>query len=284
MKLLKEVRRAIRPAGKTLQAVVRWRRLSFDEAPPIFGNAKPKSGSHLLLQILKGFTRIMPYRYVAAEPVRTIKKTGERRSSDKILRDLLRIPRGVIGWGYVEATPENVAFLCTPNRVNYFIYRDPRDLLVSQVYFATDMHDGHAMHGFYKSLPDFGERLKVAITGIDRDGLYMVSARQRYASVFEWLDQPNVLCIRFEDLIHNRAAMLEAMLDEVERTGYQIPTPRTQTLAILERSIQPKKSHTFRSGKTGSWREHFSGEHKELFKEVTGDLLVRLGYEKDNDW
>jgi hypothetical protein len=284
MKLLKEVRRAIRPAGKTLQAVVRWRRLSFNEAPPIFGNAKPKSGSHLLLQILKGFTQIIPYRYVAAEPVRTIKKTGERRSSDKILRDLLRVPRGVIGWGYVDATPETVAFLCTPDRVNYFIYRDPRDLLVSQVHFATDMHDGHAMHEFYKSLPTFGERLKVAITGIDRDGLYMVSAKQRYASVFEWLEQPNVLCIRFEDLINNRAATLEAMLDEVERTGYQIPTPRAQALTILERSIQPRKSHTFRSGKTGSWREHFSEEHKKLFKEVTGDLLVRLGYEKDNDW
>ena len=284
MSLISTLRRTIRPAGKTLQAIARWKRLSFNEAPPVFGNSKPKSGSHLLLQILNGFTRIMPYKYIAADPVRTIKKNGERRKEDKILRDLLRIPRGVIGWGYVEASPENVAFLCKPHRVNYFVYRDPRDMLVSQVFFATDMHEEHAMHEFYKSLPDFGERLKVAITGIDRDGLYMVSAKQRYASVFEWLEQPNVMCIRFEDLIHNCAATLEAMLDEVESTGYKIPTPREQALAVLGESIQPRKSRTFRSGKTGGWREHFTEKHKKLFKDVTGDLLVRLGYEKDNDW
>jgi len=49
-------------------------------------------------------------------------------------------------------------------------------------------------------------------------------------------------------------------------------------------AIQPKKSHTFRSGKTGGWTQHFTDEHKELFKDVAGDLLVRLGYEPGNEW
>ena len=284
MNILKTIRRAIRPAAKTLQAIGRWKRLSFNEAPPVFGNSKPKSGSHLLLQILNGFTQIMPYKYVEADPVRTIEKGGRRKSKEEVVSELKRVPPGVIGWGYVEATPENIAFLCQPNRVNYFIYRDPRDMLVSQVFFATDMHEEHGMHEFYKSLPDLGERLKVAITGIDRDGLYMVSVKQRYASVFEWQDQPHVMCIRFEDLIHNRNATLEAMLDEVESTGYRIPTPRTRALSILVEAIQPRKSHTFRTGKTGGWREHFTVEHKNLFKDVAGDLLVKLGYEENNDW
>ena len=73
MNLTKKIRRAIRPAGKTLQAFGRWKRFSFGEAPALFGNSKPKSGSHLLLQILDGFTRIMPYKYVAADPVRTMR-------------------------------------------------------------------------------------------------------------------------------------------------------------------------------------------------------------------
>jgi sulfotransferase 6B1 len=274
----------MRPAGKTLQAVARWKRLSFGEAPSIFGNSKPKSGSHLLLQILAGFVQIMPYKYVAADPVRTITKDGRRRQSDDILTDLHHVPPGVIGWGYVEATPENVAFLCQPDRVNYFIYRDPRDMLVSQVFFATDMNEEHGMHEFYNSLPDFDERLKVAITGIDRDGLHMVSVKQRYEGVFQWLEQKHVMCLRFEDLINNRDATLDAMLNEVEKTGYKIPTSREKTLPILVEAIQPGKSHTFRSGKTGGWREHFTEEHKKLFKNVAGDLLVRLGYEKNNDW
>jgi hypothetical protein len=284
MGIKQQLRRKLRGPGKYAQAAWRWKRLSFSEVPPIFGNSKPKSGSHLLLQILNGFTQILPYAYVAAEPIRTIRKDGKRRTTDDIAADLQRIPQGVIGWGYVQASPENVAVLCQPGRVNYFIYRDPRDMLVSQVFFATDMHEEHGMHDFYKSLPDFGERLKVAITGIDRDGLKMVSVRQRYEGVFEWLEQPGVMCIRFEDLIDDRDAALNAMLDEVEKTGFQIPTPRERALGILIDAINPKKSHTFRSGKTGGWREYFTDEHKALFKDVAGDLLERLGYGTDNDW
>src|SRR5690349_18387444 len=280
---LKSLRRFLREPGKYAQAVLRWRRLSFD-APPIFGNSKPKSGSHLLLQILNGFTQIMPYKYVEADPVRTIEKKGRRKTEAEVAAELARIPRGVIGWGYVEPTPENIALLCQPHRVNYFIYRDPRDMLVSQVFFATDMNEEHGMHEFYRSLPDMGERLKVAITGIDQDGLYMVNVRQRYASVFEWLDQPNVMCIRFEDLVNHREATLEAMLDEVESIGYHIPTRRKKAMSVLVQAIQPRKSRTFRSGKAGGWREHFTPEYKSLFKDIAGDLLVRLGYEKDNDW
>lgn len=284
MALMQDIRRLARPCGKTALAVWRWKRLSFDEAPPVFGNAKPKSGSHLLLQILNGFTQIMPYKYVAADPIRTITKDGRRRTAEEILADLKAIPPGVIGWGYVEAAPGNASFLTEAGRVNYFIYRDPRDMLVSHVFFATDMHEEHGMHAYYQSLPDFGERLKVAITGIERDGLKMVSVRQRYEGVFQWLETPGVLCIRFEDLINNRDATLHAMLDEVEKTGYKIPTPREKALAVLTEAIQPKKSHTFRSGKTGGWKQYFTDEHKSLFKEVAGDLLIRLGYEKNNDW
>jgi hypothetical protein len=281
---MKQLRRTLRPYGKTAQSILRWKRFSFHEAPPIFGNSKPKSGSHLLLQILNGFTQIMPYRYVDADPIRTIKKGGGRRATDDILADLRSMQNGVIGWGYLEATKENASFLTAAGRVNYFMYRDPRDMLVSQVFFATDMHGEHGMHDYYNSLPDVAARLKVAITGVEKDDLKMVNVRQRYEGVFQWLQQKNVMCIRFEDLINNRDDTLNAMLDEVEKTGYKNPTPREKALAVLVDAIQPKKSHTFRSGKTGGWKEHFTGEHKKLFKEVAGDLLVRLGYEKDNTW
>ena len=276
--------RTIRPAAKYAQAVLRWKRLGFTEAPPIFGNAKPKSGSHLLLQILGGVCQVAPYAYVESDPIRTVKKDGGRRSAAEILVDLQSTPAGIIPWGYLDATPENVAFLCKPERVNYFIYRDPRDMLISHVFFATDMHEGHGMHDYYQKLSDFDERLKVAITGIDRDGLYMVSVKKRYEGVFQWLEQPSVLSIRFEDLIEKRDETLTAMLDQVEKTGYRIPTPRPKALETLVETIQPKKSKTFRSGKTGEWKKYYKPEHKTLFKEVAGDLLVRLGYEKDNDW
>ena len=226
----------------------------------------------------------MPYAYTAAEPVRTINRDGGRRPVEDVAEDLRNQPEHAIGWGYVEANKQNAAVLCQPERVNYFIYRDPRDMLVSQVFFATDMHTGHGMHDYYQSLPDFDARLKVAITGIDQDGLKMVNVRQRYEGVFEWQDQPQVMCIRFEDLVNNRDETLLTMLDEVEKTGYKIPTERDKALEILIEAINPKKSHTFRSGKTGGWVNHFSDENKALFKGVGGDLLEKLGYEESSNW
>jgi hypothetical protein len=92
------------------------------------------------------------------------------------------------------------------------------------------------------------------------------------------------MCLCFEDLIDDREATLGSMLDEVEKTGYKIPTPRAKALAVLTEAIQPKKSRTFRAGQTGGWHEFFTEEHKKLFKDVAGDLLVRLGYEQGNDW
>lgn len=44
-----------------------------------------------------------------------------------------------------------------------------------------------------------------------------------------------------------------------------------------------QKSH-YRKGEAGDWQNHFNAEHKQAFKEMYGDLLIRLGYEKDLNW
>ncbi len=89
--------------------------------------------------------------------------------------------------------------------------------------------------------------------------------------------------IYFEDLVNDRTATLDQILDYfLARVPLMIP--RKTILNSLESSINPSKSPTFRSGKTGEWKKSFSPEHKKIFKDVAGDLLIRLGYEKDNDW
>ncbi len=37
--------------------MLRWRRLSFTGVPILFANSFPKSGTHLLTQVLQGFPR-----------------------------------------------------------------------------------------------------------------------------------------------------------------------------------------------------------------------------------
>ena len=129
------------------------------------------------------------------------------------------------------------------------------------------------------------ERVTAAIQGRDEPGLlHLPNVREHYERYLGWLSCPQVLCLRFEDLIQDADGSLATLLDFIESRGYSIPTPRETALEAIKKAIQPKKSPTFRKGKAGGWREHFTEDHKRLFKEVAGDLLIRLGYEKDHDW
>jgi hypothetical protein len=44
-----------------------------------------------------------------------------------------------------------------------------------------------------------------------------------------------------------------------------------------------EQSH-YRKGEAGDWANHFTPEHVAHFKELYGDLVSRLGYEKSADW
>jgi hypothetical protein len=105
----------------------------------------------------------------------------------------------------------------------------------------------------------------------------------RFDPYLGWLDCPEVLSLHFEDLINDRPVALSRIMHHL-LTRNPLKASRQQVLDALESSINPKRSPTFRSGKTGEWAKHFTEAHKKLFKDVAGDLLIRLGYEKDLNW
>jgi hypothetical protein len=45
-----------------------------------------------------------------------------------------------------------------------------------------------------------------------------------------------------------------------------------------------ESSSFYRKGVAGDWRNVFTPDDKRVFKEAAGDLLIRLGYERDDDW
>jgi len=40
----------------------------------------------------------------------------------------------------------------------------------------------------------------------------------------------------------------------------------------------------WRKGTPGDWKNHFTPKITEYFKERWGEMIVKLGYEKDLDW
>lgn len=254
------------------------------ELPVLLGISFPKSGTHLLDQILLGFSKVAPYAkrlhsfYAEYEG-----ESGRKREPEQALAwlDSLR-PRDIAS-GHLFARPEAVRRVTSAKFVPYFIFRDPRDVVVSHVFYVTDMEARHVHHQYYSSLPDFDARLNASILGRPGADVEFPDIATRFAPYLGWLDCPQVLAIHFEDLINERTASLSRILDQLE-TRISLPVPRQAILDALESSIDPKRSPTFRSGKTGEWRKHFTDKHKRIFKDVAGDLLIRLGYEKDDHW
>lgn len=266
-----------------IQASWRWKRLRFD-APPIFGNARAKSGSHLLLQVLQGIWSALPYAYVRQAPVRMITPEGRHRAPKEILRELQQIRAGIIGWGYLSPTQENIQAVCRPGTVNYFIYRDPRDMLISHIFYAMDMHEKHRLRAYYLKLPDMPSRLMATIRGIDEPGFEYPNVRVLYEDVLRWLKQPSVMAIRFEDLRNKPRPVIRAMLERIREAGLEFTSEDDARVDKVMGAIKPSESPTFRQGKSGGWKEFFSEEHKKVFKDIAGDLLIELGYETSNDW
>jgi hypothetical protein len=154
------------------------------------------------------------------------------------------------------------------------------------VFYVTDMEARHVHHEYYQSLPDFDARLKVSILGrldsLEPD-VEFPDIATRFAPYLGWLDHKEVMSIHFEDLINDRVSALTHIVDHF-LASVPLHIPRQLILESLESSINPKRSPTFRSGKTGEWKKYFTKEHKHRFKSVAGNLLVKLGYEKNNDW
>jgi len=255
-----------------------------DGWPALLGISFPKSGTHLLDQILLGFNRVAPFsRRLHSFYAEYEGESGCKRLPEQALRWLDSLRPGDIASAHLFARPEVVARVATPAFVPYFIFRDPRDVVVSHVFYVTEMEPDHVHHDYYQSLPDFNERLKVSILGrLDAD-VEFPDIAGRFAPYLGWLDQPSVMKIHFEDLIHDRTKVLNHIIDHFLA---RVPLQTDQGLLFesLERSINPNKSPTFRSGKTGEWKKHFTNEHKKIFKEVAGNLLIRLGYEESRDW
>ncbi|MBN1537154.1 MAG: sulfotransferase domain-containing protein [Anaerolineales bacterium] len=276
------VRRTIRRfAQKT-----RFKRFDLKGMPVLFANSFPKSGTHLLTQALQGFTQLGPAIDSGLPAVVMYEgDSGRTRAVHEILEDLHRLLPGDIAYGHLHAIPEVVEFLRQDGFATYFILRDPRDVVISHVHYVTDLAPRHALHRYYlDNLPDFDERLKISILGLPGIDFDFPNIRQRFEPFLGWMDCPDVMILHFEDFVADRKSVLGKVVDFAVKKGFPLNVDSEETVRILENNINPQRSPTFRSGKTGGWRSQFNPEHKRLFKDISGDLLITLGYEKDNDW
>jgi len=207
------------------------------------------------------------------------------RSSPQLIRKIRSWVPGEIIRGHLFHSPIVEHALAESQCAHLFIYRDPRDVVCSEAHYLSKMNWWHRMHRTFSSLPDDDARIRFAIEG-DVQMIAPVPYKNvaaRFAAYSNWLQAPSVHSIRFEELIGkgqpNCVAEILAYLEDF------IGGLDSNAAIKCQAKICPEKSHTFRKGGgVGNWKRQFTQEHKELFKDVAGDLLIQLGYERDTHW
>lgn len=176
--------------------------------------------------------------------------------------------------------------------------RDPRDQIISNL-FHLRRDSTNAWHQDFLRFSD-AAAIMALIEGLpghpEKPALRSICEVYDISLSWQSARRP-VLFIRYEDLIQDSAQEFQHVL---AFAGISIAPPlveavaernRFERLSVGRKFWKPARqtgqvdpnSH-FRKGITGDWRNYLTTQHIERFKEVSGELLIRLGYETSQTW
>jgi hypothetical protein len=260
--------------------------------PRIFANSPPKAGTHVLSTLLRRLPKVLfSGRHHSLAEFRGPDQDGPEGEPeflwDNIRASYGRVRPGQFATGHFPAHPQFVDLLRDLDMRSIVIFRDPRDMVVSTAFYIRSL-PRHPLHEVYRNFPTVSDAITAAILGVGPGpaGGGHPPVGQRLASYAPWLDEADVLTVRFEDLVgEHGGGSRQAQLTTVAAIAAHIDRPLDE--AALRRvcdRVFSTSSATFRKGQIGDWRNHFTAEQVELFKHQAGDQLIRLGYESGFDW
>jgi hypothetical protein len=168
------------------------------------------------------------------------------------------------------------------------LIRDPRDIILSGCFYHQKA-DEPWLHRPREDLLGltYHQAINRAETLEDKISFEMEHAgRRTIEELIAWdYTRPFFCELKYEDLIRDTDLMIfHRAFAFLGFPGSALPG----VLAIAYRkslfSNQLKTSDHIRSGEVGQWKQYFTRKHKERFCELFGDVLIRLGYEDNDDW
>ena len=193
--------------------------------------------------------------------------------------------RGSFMKGHLPYSPRVQGLLEGLDYIMIIIVRDPRDVAVSHVRWAMS-RDYLPYQKYYQDLSP-SERLSRAISGfaVEPDGPMVMSLRKRFEYITQWRSHQMAYLTSFERLVGpkgggDKMAQSEEVQNIADHLGIALSAEQNRFVSdnLFGNTM------TFKEGKAGGWRDHFSKEHKCQIKDLMGDLIIELGYEKDNSW
>lgn len=268
-------------------------------APKWYLNGFPKAGTHLLVSMMKAHARPMPpVQMHPKEWVGTFAHhawTNEWADMTRLMYDFGHLLPGYFFKGHCGWTKELETYLWNLGVAFVFIYRDLRDVAVSQTHhILTEEKDGwqHDNKDAYREL-GWDDALEAVIVGKEINDVWYPGVVERWECYAPWLDVDWVESITYQE------ARLEPKQVAARLIRYGLQRLATIYRLTLEKpgeafddvvnematsSRDTESSTTFRKGEVGNWKSAFTDRHKKLFKEIDNNWLIRLGYESSSDW
>jgi hypothetical protein len=247
-----------------------------EKASNVLITSVPKCGTHLLKQVVLG----APFY-----------KRGKWISLQKSIREQIDgCHDQTVMVGHLEYSEELVRYLNKKGIRRLFIYRDPRDMLISYVFYVKEIAPEHELRNYFLHvLGSDEERIMKLITGFhyQEENLTYGDLTLHYQPFLPWIEDKGTLALRFEDLVSSNECKEQTISRIADYLWHDSTFDQYNKEVLRKRmleNIRPSRSGTFRKGVSGDWKNYFTAQHKSVFKEVAGQLLIDLGYEKDMDW
>ena len=238
--------------------------------PPVVVNSIPKSGTHLVLQIVRALPDTRYWgTFIATTPSLTLRP----RAPEALARHITRLLPGEAAGAHLYHAPQIEAALRTSGALHLFVCRDPRDVLLSEAHYLATMNRWHRMHRPFRRL-DPTARLRLAIEGFDAR---YPACEHRLAPYLGWLDAPDTLVLRYENFFGPTREKTLARISTAFATRTHWAGDRQALTARLAAAIDPQKSHTFHSGGTQKWRTAYDPATLRRANQRLGPVLAALG-------
>ena len=303
--ILRTANRRIRGPAVRLALIMAYRTIArawiFYPPPRMFLVGPAKSGTHLLSDCVSMLpkTAFSGRRFVlhdhladGEDPRRepfSFSEPRPRLNVVRTIRFLRACPRGMFVTSHARWNPLLGPILDDLGFRVVFLLRDPRDVAVSlATYILREPH--HPLHRYHAEyLHNAHDRLMAVITGFnapDEDTWSQPSIGEDISGYLPWMRDGRALVVRFEDLVgQHGGGAAEVPLTRIREIANHLGRPvEDATVAEIAERMYSKSSSTFRKGQIGDWRNHFTDEHRDVFKKVAGNLLIQLGYEDSLDW
>lgn len=205
-------------------------------------------------------------------------EVDEKHPHPQVIHELIEFDR--FGRSHLPYHPEYPKILREVGAKAIFLYRDPRDCIVSWAHYIDDVK-GH--EGFINFRIGENRRLEHLPTISERIDAILDVANYEYMRYARWLDAPDdvVYKITYEDMLLDRKKTFADLIgwmgnDLVRVLGREFDC---STPEAMMRRIDPDNCNTYRKGITGDWKNHFSKVQHAKFWMVMENVMRKMRYD-----